>query len=185
MKSQKLEQLLESLNELKSALQSPRVYIYQYFTKLKNEIDLECQLHLCNQKNLQTSGSVQAIDYQSQMIDQVEAFEIMCIKNCQFLELNKENVTRSIESTEAELKSLLALEDKRIKEINLLVEENFYTTQKQLFLNRSLIFIPRSLNLLVDIQSFGVLLVIEDEFVYKNTLLNRLVYFIVLFVGER
>lgn len=173
MKSQRLEQLLAGLSELKAAMQNPRLYIYQHFSDLKNQIDVECQQFLCSQVDLQSTASTQCIDYQDQMIDEVESHERACLKNCQFADLNKESVTRMIESTEAELKGLLALEDKRLGEINLLVGETVYHVKRELFLNRSLLFVPRSVNLALDVENFGVLLVIEDEFISKKTLFNR------------
>lgn len=173
MKSQKLEQLLAGLSELKAAVQNPHLYIYQHFSDLKNQIDVECQQFLCSQADLQSTASAQCIDYQDQMIDEVESHEKACLENCQFLDLNEESVKRTIESTEAELKSLLALEDKRVGEINLLVEETVYYVKRELFLNRSLLFVPRSMNLALDVENFGVLLVIADEFIAEKTLFNR------------
>ena len=65
-------------NDLKLAAKSPKVYLTNFFSELKNQIDLECEAYL-SRSDLQVDQQDRAIFQQLQLIHEVNYFEKKCL----------------------------------------------------------------------------------------------------------
>ena len=97
-------ELLElNLNELKSAYNSPRIHLANFFDNLRHKIDMEFYLY-ARQENSQSSHILQC--NLSQIIDEVKSFEHNCFKELltnQFDEELSNKVSNVISKCENEL----------------------------------------------------------------------------------
>ena len=151
------------LDDLKLAVDSPKIYLSNYFDELKNQIDLKCQM------NMNEYSKINATAAHLKLIQEVDSFEQKCLANVGQLELPTK---KQIEGIKEEKELYIAL----------------HQVQKQLFMNQSMIFWDieqfKKLNLhLSNIcfetsgyehfkcywkYTFGLLIIIEDEFIILN-----------------
>jgi hypothetical protein len=151
-------------NDLKLAAKSPKVYLTNFFSELKNQIDLECEAYL-SRSDLQVDQQDRAIFQQLQLIHEVNYFEKKCLANVEQIQLPTNEQTDALK-TEKELYCV------------------FYQLQKQLFRNQGIVFMNSETfdrflqcNLPFNLhrveyknpqQFFGQLFIIEDEFLVLN-----------------
>lgn len=174
----KLTHLQSNLNELKLALNSPRIFLANFFNELCSQIDVECELFLQeNSKNEQKSS--QAIDLQNQQIDQVKAFEKSCLSNIADTQLD-ESLSKRIAQIISKIESEIDLESAKdqpnsqfIAVNDELVQSHLVEIQKYLFNNRSIWFFSRRFSqkhYIHKYSSFGYLTIIMDEFLSQKSL---------------
>ena len=62
------------LEQLKSAVNQPRLYVYQFFEDMRNDIDIQS----C--KTLNETNKEKIYEYQAKLIDKVQEFESLCLQ---------------------------------------------------------------------------------------------------------
>lgn len=153
------------LDALNMALENPRLYIFNYISELKSQIDLECQKFLNSQEDLGNEQSITALEVQSTLIEDINQYESECYKNLATIQLDsmiRSQAKKAIDKAECHQQAKEALR----------------LIQEQLFLNRTFVFIAKDSPLIADtvefkIKSFGVLVIVEDKFIAYEDYLNR------------
>lgn len=153
------------LDALNMALENPRLYIFNYISELKSQIDLECQKFLNSQEDLANEQSITALEVQSTLIEDINQYESECYKNLATIQLDsmiRSQAKKAIDKAECHQQAKEALR----------------LIQEQLFLNRTFVFIAKDSPLIADtvefkIKSFGVLVIVEDKFIAYEDYLNR------------
>lgn len=167
-----LSHLQKNLEELKQALNSPRIYLTDFFNELCTQIDVECELFL-QEHSKDEEKSSQAIDFQSQQINKVKAFEKSCLSHVADTELDAtiaNRIAQIISKIECEVASG---KDPFIAVTDELVRDKLVEVQKYLFKNRSIWFFSRSYSqkhYIFKYNSFGYLTIIMDEFLSQKRL---------------
>ena len=144
------------LKDLKLVVDSPKRYLATYFDELKNQIDLECQVHL---DGLADEVKERMFNQHLEHIQEVNSFEQKCLENVGKFELpTKEQIDGIREEKELYI--------------------TLHQVQKQLFMNQGMFFLNSKrtkeyyINLKVENNpwspSFGRLIIIEDEFMILN-----------------
>lgn len=166
-----------SLTELKLLHTCPRVYLATNFEDFKNRIDISCQEFLVL-NTTDEDKSLKALNCLSLMSDKVKEFEDECMAQLND-DLNSKKfskLTRTIESIERNLNKKI-LDDESLDELNILASETLSLCQKELFLNRRIVFLNEKSsviqNLELKLELFGMLIVIEDEFITDEALLKE------------
>ena len=151
---------METINidlELKAIIYNPRLYLANFFADIRNQIDTECHIYLeCQDLNVENKE--QAVENQLVMIKEVDTFEKQCLDNLSSypmdqLELNKDEPEHY----------------------------QLYERKKSLFLNKTLVFLNKSFLLLASYSSsekivqlkFGVLVIVEDEFLVNSDMYKQ------------
>jgi hypothetical protein len=144
-----------NLEELKSIVTSPRLYLANHFSNLKNQVDLECQIFLQEQTNtVEGKQAAQfALESQKIIISHIVSFESECIRNHD-------------DSTD--------IKEVDFAKLNAATFDALLTAQSTIFLNKTFKFVGRNSEFFKEdaftslnfaIKSFGMLIVVEDEFV--------------------
>lgn len=133
-----MKNLIRYLGELKFVLNSPKLYLVDYFDKIRNQIDLDCEIYL-NGK-IEIKNREKATQQQEEMIKEVDLFEMECLSDLK---------TRKRDSTDLEvLKDCLKSLDFEDEDAVLMVEKQIYCAlferKKILLGNRSIIFLNES-----------------------------------------
>ncbi len=161
---------IQDLNALKTALNFPELYITEFFSELKSRIDIKCEIFVSQLADPTGEDYQQAINYQSILIHELCKFERQCLQN---LQLNKS--TELINDESLSLHSDANLND--------FVYETFLQFQKEIFLNRTIVFLSKDNGAVGDYEllscfdlsslaSFGTCLVLEDEFIGERGFRN-------------
>jgi hypothetical protein len=111
------------LKDLKLAVDSPKIYLSTYFDETKNQIDLECQSYL-GQDKLADEDKEKAISQQLELIHEVNSFERKCLENVGQLELP---TREQIDGIKEEKELYIAL----------------HQVQKKLFMNQGMFFLVK------------------------------------------
>ncbi len=168
-----IQQINQDLNTLRTALNFPTLFISEYFSNLKNYIDIQCEIFLFQRTDTAGEEYQEAIRYRSTLIQEIDKFESQCLEN-----LQKNKFDTNIDPTDEYL-SLLSDSD-----IYDLLYEQFLRLQKEIFLNRTFIFLSKdngsksdyellSCFDLKEIKSFGICIVVEDEFIGERGFCNQ------------
>ena len=169
MNTKSIDALKSDVNQIKSALQVPSLYVYHHFDELKNEIDIACQRKLESQNN-----ETKHLEDQELIIKEVQAFEKACMSSLvdgQFESELFESLTASISQIEESLANVVPSELIGISKIQEQISETFFTIQKRVFLNRTMKFLTNESSFVkesafsVSQCLLGSLVVIEDEYV--------------------
>ncbi len=143
------------LSQLTQIYRNLPMFVSDYFTELRNKIDIACQYFLIHQSETFSEASIQALDNQVLIIEEIKAFEKICQEN-----LNKINLQEAYELIES-------VETKLIVRSTILAYLS--KIKKQIFHNKTYIFLERNSSLLKDTQlafgSFGALVIVNDEFI--------------------
>lgn len=158
------------LRELKLAVDSPRIYLANFFRELQNQIDLECEA-LLNRANVSDKDRERAIQQQIQMINEVDLFQHKCLANLTKISLLDLEPVKHV-TNEKEIHCAL------------------YKRQKLLFMNQGVIFfnnknfdhfLQSNLHFCLlsfkyenPSQLFGLLFFIEDEFLIYSDKSNQM-----------
>ena len=70
-----MEGVKAELKHLKSALEGPRLYMFEYFEYLIHNVDMECLAFLAKQKDDKSEMSIQAWEEQSVIVDAIKSHE--------------------------------------------------------------------------------------------------------------
>lgn len=153
--------------ELKSAVNSPKVHLVNYFDEIRNQIDIDCETYLSRHG---LANQTRALVQQQELISEVDLFLRQCLSNVASLD---EDLSK-LDELELSLKSL----DLTDKDAVLAVEKNIYCAlnnrKRLLFRNRGIIFVnidnyekyfesPGSRQRDPQVL-FGLLFILEDEF---------------------
>ena len=128
---------------------------------------------------------MQVLDYQNEMITELQAFEKKTLTAKINVSANTaEKVESAIKFAEDFINNVN--NDFKINEVDTLIYDTLVELQSLLFLNRQLVFLTKDSFLLKDIefqkvsdfeefelQSFGFLLIIEDEFIGERGVIMR------------
>jgi hypothetical protein len=171
--------LHKNLDELKQALNSPRIYLAEFFSDLCQRIDIQCELYLQAHSENQEK-STEALKSQAQMIEQVKLLEEECLSHVADSQMDASLARKSAKlmlKIESELKCPLIVEEKiRNKFVALtheLVHEKLVQIQKYLFKNKSVWFFPKEYShrhKIFKFSSFGFLTIVLDEFLSQKRL---------------
>ena len=149
--------LKKKLDQFKKAIQSPRLYLADYFDTIKNKIDIEAEKVL--EKSFQSSTKTDEQKYanqnvinsnRKQMLDEVNKLEAKCFDNLTNEQL--ETVEKLLNDVECYEKMIEDLENKQANLdpdifddecLNLyqLINASFYALEKKIRLSSSLIFL--------------------------------------------
>jgi hypothetical protein len=157
------EEINKNFEKLKQIFQFPRFYLSEYFTNLKTEVDLAFSLEE-QQADDRTEFKKNWVD----MIQRIENFEQECFKK------KKTNVFNDVISDQVKFIEL-NLNDFNL-DIQSLIDETIYKIEKELFLNKTLIFLDESKCQTDILQNFntentvGKLVFINNEYFDQNDL---------------
>ena len=133
--------LEKHLQQFKSMFEIPRLYLSNYFTDLKTEVDIYFTQNEMNETNLEEKEKFKT-SYQ-EIINKIVEFETECFKACKTNSLNKTitvDVNLSIENIESKMDE--AKRELIIKEIFRDSIENLeYRIQEIIFLNKTMLFL--------------------------------------------
>jgi len=123
------------LEQLKSAVNQPRLYVYQFFEDMRNDIDIQS----C--KTLNDTNKKQIHEYQAKLIDKVQEFESLCLEKINVDSDSDFQVT--IEQTESYLNGQVVAQAEldRFKE---LLSNELLKVEKALFQNKCMFFVKAS-----------------------------------------
>lgn len=157
-----IEQLEPTLKDLKCAIDNPRLYLANYFSDLRNRIDIDCINHI-SQFTDDTGTFFQFLEC---MIREVKEFEQRCLLNLDgtppFDELVIKQVTEAL--------SEASRDNVNVKEVSELVFDALSAVQRQLFVNRGILYLTNETTELRDknvhrFQTFGAILITNDQFI--------------------
>lgn len=157
-----IEQLETSLKDLKCAIDNPSLYLANYFSDLRNRIDIDCIDHISQY----TDGSETSFQFQECMISEVKEFEQRCLSNLNGTRSFDELVIKQV----TEALSEASRDNVNIKEVSELVFDALSAVQRHFFLNRGILYLANEAAELRDknvhpFQTFGAILIINDEFI--------------------
>jgi len=158
------------LEQLKSAVNQPRLYIYQFFEDMRNDIDIQS----C--KTLNETNKERIYEHQTKLIIQVQEFESLCLEQVNVDNVNEFQVT--IKQTESYLNGLVVFEAE-LDRLKRLLSNELIKVEKILFQNKSMFFVKAGDNSATDnleILSiiikknnlFGLLITVEDCFIRRK-----------------
>ncbi len=158
------------LEQLKSAVNQPRLYIYQFFEDMRNDIDIQS----CT--TLNETNKERIYEHQTKLITQVQEFESLCLE--QVYVDNVSNFQVAIEQTESYLKGPVVSEAE-IDRVKRLLSSELINVEKILFHNKCMFFVKAGDNSATDnleILSiiikknnlFGLLITVEDCFIRRK-----------------
>lgn len=163
------KQLQTELELLKSALYQPRLYVNNFLDELINEINIQSQMALINE----TTDKKELHNQQEQMTKCITEFKETCLSYLSDDHLPKEHLQTTIENIEIDLNSDNS--NLIIKEIRKNISDSLLSIQKIIFNNKSIHYINNTY--CCDLKEYdkkhlllGILLIIEDEFINKETL---------------
>lgn len=166
-----MDKLETVLSELKSAVNSPKVYLTTYFEDIRNQIDVGCQIYL-NRRDLATTAKEQAIQQQQEMINEVDLFEKQCLSNLQKIPRD----FRDLEELESRLENRNSL-----KKLEKDIYSRLHETKKLIFMNKGILYFDRKnsqkfckTQTLAGTISFGSLYMIEDELLLFSDRLQKI-----------
>lgn len=170
-----VELLKADLNNLKSVIKSPRLYLCDYFSELRNTIDIQCE-------SSEQNEATQSFETQSLLINEVDAAEKECLSklNNNFLTNGiLKQVKHVMTAIEVNSKTNALVDSPKLNEIKCLLEETTSDILKVLFRNRGIVFLSKEFlasfipGLEGLIESFGLLVLIEDEFISSRQLAQK------------
>ena len=177
--SSALDTLKSDLNNLKSVIKSPRLYLSDYFTELRNKIDIQCETTI--RKAVEKTR--EQLEHQSLLIEEVNSFEKEC-----FLRLDKngllsnailKQVKTLMTTIESNYKSGALDTGPKLNEIKSLLDEIISDMHKTLFIARGIVFLANEFlatfipGIENQLETFGLLVIVEDEFISSRLFQNR------------
>lgn len=166
-----MDKLETILSELKSAVNSPNVYLVTYFEDIRNQIDVECQICL-NRQDLEMTAKEQAIQQQQEMINEVDLFETQCLSNLQ-------KIPRGLWDLE-ELNSRFKRRNS-LKKLEKDIYSQLHERKKMIFMNKGILYFDRKnsqkfckTQTLTRTILFGSLYIIEDELLLFGDRLQKI-----------
>lgn len=179
----KIAYLMNELNDLKLLFEIPRLYIYNLFNDIRNEIDIAV-----NEKIIKERGSFNEslISNWLKMIDIVYSFEYNCLKNFKnnkFSSESSKSTQNVIESIEFKL-NLLTTQSENIDDIETELDnlddqiyDEAYKLQKIIFMSKTLAFFDENNCKIKNYfgssgRTTGKLIIIKNEYFGKRGLFS-------------
>lgn len=153
---------LNEFNNLKLIIESPRLYLANYFENMINDIDLFCIKYI----SLLEKGSVlidEAFDRNAIMTKEIYIYQSRCLKELPLDNTILQDITRVLE--------LVGFSEKMSANAHL-VYNMMYRVQMKLFVNGTMVFIDSEWIKDAHMSSFGKLLLVENEFIGPRDILN-------------
>ena len=172
------------MSELKSIVDSPRVYIVNHFDGILNQIDFECQIFL-NRKDLGIEERNLAIHKQAEMVTKVNSLKKQCLEHLEIDPIERLELEEFNERLK-DFQLYLRLGINRDATMKLFKEEldcKLIASKKALFMNKVASFISidnytkyfeheELVNQHLQNDSmgilFGILILAEDEYLLSN-----------------
>ena len=169
MTAKSIDELKSDLIQFKLALQQPRLYIFNHFEKLKNEIDIACQ------NKLESEEKQKHLDDQALVIEEVKSFEEACMSSLIDGKLDIEFV-QSINETILQIEANF----NNIGFTNIEIQEQISDLKlrfhKKIFLNKTMVFLTNECRFVkentfsISQILFGSLVIIDCEFIEDHSL---------------
>jgi hypothetical protein len=166
---EKIIDLINALEELKTVFIVPKLFISNYFHDLRSRIDLSVIKFNLNNNSLNSDEFLKKINENwMQMIQKLESLEQECYKNC-----DQMNAFLSKQAKEAiiSIKAEICQEKKDFSQIEQLIYDNRFKIEKFLLLNRSVIFIDKEnckmdqiFNDMNTNVTFGRLIIVQNDY---------------------
>jgi len=162
----KRNELAEKFHQLQTAYSQPRIYTANFFAGLINTVDISAEMFLADQIDRMNEISEQARIDQSKIVETIEEHQKKLVGN-EFE--NDLELLDKIRSLGAQLLS---------------IQETLLLVQKRIFMNKGLWFwdnlgldsCKRQENESSSIKPFGILIVLEDEFMLDESNPDNLEY---------
>ena len=157
------KQLLKDLEEPKDIIEFPRLYLANYFSELRNEVDKEfifILMHHHGDEQIKTNLN----QSWQKMIEHINSFEEQCINTTVDLTENEERIN-SIETTLNE----------STESIQEMIDIEEYSLMKLLFQNKTIFYLDAK-HILKKYKSntnAGKLIMLDGETISKKTLQKR------------
>ncbi len=156
------------MKKFKLALEQPRLYIFNHFEKLKNEIDIACQ------KKLESEDKQKHLDDQALIIEEVKSFEEACMSSLIDGELDIEfvqSINETILQIEANFNNIgftnIEIQE-QISDLKLRFHKKIFLNKTMIFMTNEHCFASTSITGSID-KLFGFLMTVEDEFIDNDT----------------
>jgi len=158
------------LKKFKLAVNQPRLFVYQFFEDMKNDIDIQSCI------TLNASNKERIYEHQTKLIATVQEFESLCLE-----QVNVDSVSYfqvSIEQTESILNKPI-VSNAELDRVKGLLSNEFRTIEKALFQDKCMFFVKAgdnsATNNLVMLSNkikqnnlFGLLIIVEDCFIQRE-----------------
>lgn len=177
-KENETTQLVQDLDDLRTLFQLPLLYLSNFFTDLKRDIDLAAMKHSLNISPENTEQQMSLNKTWVSLVDKVNEFETNCYQAGRVNKLSSalgHQVQDLIDLIETRIKNLKSKED--VNEINELIYEKLYELEKIVFMNKTITFVEKSECLISELfsemevkVSFGKLIIVTNEYLGKRGL---------------
>ncbi len=158
------------LEKFKLAVNQPRLFVYQFFEDMKNDIDIQSCIALND------SNKERIYEHQTKLVTAVQEFESLCLE-----QVNVDSVSEcqvSIEQTESIL-SKPTVSNAELDRVEGLLSNELRTIEKALFQDKCMFFvkagdnsafgyIKRISRIIEKNNLFGLLIIVEDCFIQKE-----------------
>jgi len=171
----KRNELAEKFHQLQTAYSQPRIYTANFFAGLINTVDISAEMFLADQIDRMNEISEQARIDQSKIVETIKEHQKNLLGN------EFENDLELLDKIRG-LGAQLLSDD--VLEIGLQIQETLLLVQKRIFMNKGLWFwdnlgldsCKRQENESSSIKPFGILIVLEDEFMLDKSNPDNLEY---------
>lgn len=156
------DQLRINLEQLKSALEEPKLYIFNFLENLKAKIDIKTQQAL----DKQLINEEQLIKNQEIMINNIMEFQELCLSKLLEQNLSQTDLQSTIEEIESDLDNESETVDN--EDIEKSISNALFDIQRILFQNKSIHYVePGKTSYLSNRieKHLGILILIEDDFI--------------------
>ena len=163
MTNKEKEELFKNLNELQSILESPTLYLANYFSELRSQVDTEIVSKLVNLKK-EDKEDTNLVETWQKMITKINSFEKECIKKRYQLKTFEEAIN-SIESILNDMRSY------NFDEIKELIQYEEHRLLERLFQSKTIVFLSiedlfeTSKFKWTDCKTHKLLIVLDNEFI--------------------
>lgn len=166
-----MEELKPILNDLKSALNGPKIYLVNHFDQLRSQIDIACQTYL-KADDLTAENKEKAQKQQQDMINEVDLFQKKCLANLETIQVDSPN----LDDLEQRMNGLYLEDNKTSLKTKKDIYCAFNDRIKVLFTNQGLVFVDMdNYKQYLDFRDiynmkedhdilFGMLFIVEDDF---------------------
>lgn len=179
-----LNDLNKQFEQLKLIFECPRLYISNYFTELRCQIDLAfIQQSINNQSNSNINNN----DW-SQIIETIDSYELKCFKSKPSNKFNlklSQEINQKIRLIDRVLKQIALKENddlsRQLYDLHNLIYGEVFKLEKLLFLNQTAIFVPKNncqfggIFDKMDQSAVGKLIIAKNEYFGQKSIqfLNR------------
>lgn len=168
--NQNLKQIKDDFASLKLIAEAPKLYISSYFSHLRNEIDLSCTCFIGKNELIMSDATRD----QESMINKINCFEKECLSELKIDSENVQQLKKAIETIEEKLNDTVWVEiyakANDVAALDQMTYEILCKMQKQMFLGKTFVFLTAESFPNTEIETFGKLLIVQDEFIGKRAI---------------